>query len=140
MYADLVTVEQAAAHLNLHPKTVLRYIRDGRLPATRVGKSYRIVRTELDAFAGVVSGKSEAAAIARTTCVVDIPRVAVDEAERLATFLQSAALASPGDAPPLHLQTAFDPLSKSMKVVLIGSPSNVAKLLEMLQLKMRVQS
>jgi excisionase family DNA binding protein len=140
MYADLVTVEQAAEHLNLHPKTVLRYIRDGRLPATRVGKSYRIVRTELDAFAGVVSSKSEAAAIARTTCIVDIPRVTVDVAERLATFLQSAALASPADTPPLHLQTAFDPLAKSMKVVLIGGAANVAKLLEMLQLQMRARS
>jgi len=140
MYADLITVEQAAEHLNLHPKTVLRYIRDGRLAATRVGKSYRIVRAELDAFAGVVSSRSEAAAIARATCIVDIPHVTVGEAERLATFLQSAALASPADSPALQLQTAFDPLAKSVKVVLIGSPSNVAKLLEMLQLQMKARS
>ena len=39
MSTTLFTVEQAAQRLNLHPKTVLRYIRDGQLPATRVGKS-----------------------------------------------------------------------------------------------------
>lgn len=136
MSASLVTVEQAAEHLNLHPKTVLRYIRDGRLPATRVGKSYRIARTRLDAFAGVASDQSETAAGVRATCIVDIPDVSVDAAERLATFLQSAAIAGPADTPALHLQTAFDPLAKSMKVVVIASPSKVAKLLEMLQVHM----
>src|SRR5919109_1266080 len=98
----LVTVEQAAEQLNLHPKTVLRYIRDGRLPATRVGKSYRIVRAKLDAFAGMASGKSEAVVGARTTCIVDIPNVSVDGAERMATFLHSAAMAGDADTPPLH--------------------------------------
>ena len=47
MSQQLVTVEQAAQELSLHPKTVLRYIRDNRLPATRVGRSYRILRSEL---------------------------------------------------------------------------------------------
>lgn len=136
MSASLVTVEQAAEHLHLHPKTVLRYIRDGRLPAKRVGKSYRIARTGLDAFSGVASAQSEAAAGIRATCIVDIPDISVDTAERLATFLQSAAMASPADTPSLHLQTAFDPLAKSMKVVVIASPSNAAGLLEMLQVKM----
>ncbi len=52
---DLCTVETAAAHLQVHRKTVLRYIRDGRLPATRIGKAYRIQRADLDAFAGTPS-------------------------------------------------------------------------------------
>lgn len=140
MSDSLVTVEQAAERLNLHPKTVLRYIRDGRLPATRVGKSYRIVRTKLDAFAGVASGKSERAAGARTTCIVDIPDISVDKAERMATFLHSAALAGDADTPPLHLETVLDPLARSMKVVMIGSPSDVSKLLEMLQLQLKSRS
>lgn len=135
MSASLVTVEQAAKHLNLHPKTVLRYIRDGRLPATRVGKSYRIARPKLDAFAGVAGNETETAGV-RATCIVDISDVSVDAAERLATFLQSAAMAGPADTPALHLQTAFDPLARSMKVVVIASPSNAAKVLEMLQVQM----
>lgn len=134
MRATFVTVEQAAEQLHLHPKTVLRYIREGRLPATRVGKSYRIARTSLDAFAGVESGPSEPAEV-RATCIVDIPGISADASQRLSTFLQSAALAGPADRPPLHLQTAFDPLANSTKVVIIASPSNVAELLEMLQVQ-----
>jgi len=136
----LVTVEQAAEELNLHPKTVLRYIRDGRLPATRVGKSYRIARAKLDAFAGIASGKPESGAGARATCIVDIPDIAVDVAERTATFLHSIAMAGNAGTPPLHLQTAFDPPARSMKVVVIGNPSDAGKLLEMLQLQLRPRS
>ncbi|MBI2742228.1 MAG: excisionase family DNA-binding protein [Rhodospirillales bacterium] len=136
----LVTVEQAAEQLNLHPKTVLRYIRDGRLPATRIGKSYRISRAKLDAFAGVASGQSQAAADARTTCIVDIPNISVEGAQRMATLLHSASLTGDAETPPLHLETAFNPLANSMKVVVIGSPSDVARLLEMLQLQIRARS
>lgn len=143
MYAvsgPLVTVEQAAEELGLHPKTVLRYIRDGRVPATRIGKSYRIVRAALDKFAGVANGKSETAAGARTTCIVDIPHMSPERAERTATFLNSAAMAAEVANSPLHVNTAFDPLAGTLKVVLIGSPSDAAKLLEMLQLQLSARS
>ena len=137
MAHPLFTVEQAAQHLNLHPKTVLRYIRDGRLTATRMGKSYRILRADLDAFAGVASGRAPTGPDARTTCITDISGVTVEAAERIATFLQSAAMAGDADTPPLHLQTAFDPLAKALKVVVIGSLSDTGRLLEMLHLHMR---
>lgn len=138
MSQQLLTVEQAAQQLNLHPKTVLRYIRDGRLAATRVGKSYRILRAELDAFAGFASGTSKTDTSARSTCITDIPDVTVEVAERIATFLQSAAMTG-GASTPLHLQTAFDPLAKALKVVAIGSPSDVGRLLEMLHLHVRAR-
>ncbi|MEX2249308.1 MAG: helix-turn-helix domain-containing protein [Parvibaculum sp.] len=135
----LVTVEEAAERLTLHPKTVLRYIRDGRLKATRIGKSYRIAGAALDAFTGVAGGKAETGIGARTTCIVDIPDIVVDRAERLTTFLHSAAMAGTAETPPLHLETAFDPSAQAMKVVVIGSPSDVGKLLEMLALQLRAR-
>jgi excisionase family DNA binding protein len=36
------TVSQAAGLLQQHEKTVQRYIREGKLPATKIGRSYRI--------------------------------------------------------------------------------------------------
>lgn len=135
MSDNLITVEQAAERLNLHPRTVLRYIRNGQLPATRVGKSYRISKARLEAFVGIESTPPEAATGARATCIVDIPGIGVEEAERLATFLQAVALTGDASATPLHLETAFDPVAKSMKVVIIGSPTDAGKLLEMLQLR-----
>ena len=135
MSGHLVTVEEAAEQLNLHPKTVLRYIRDGRLAATRIGKSYRIAREKLDAFAGIARGRPDAATGARATCIVDIPDLTVGEAERLATYLHAAALSGDADTPPLHLETAFDPQSRSMKVVVIGAPADAGELLRMLEMR-----
>lgn len=135
----LVTVEEAAERLNLHPKTVLRYIRDGRLKAARIGKSYRIARADLDAFAGIAGGKAEATPSARATCIVDIPEIAADGAERLAALLHAAAMAGDAETPPLHLETAFDPSAGAMKVVAIGIPSDVSKLMEMLHLQLKVR-
>lgn len=134
MSSALLTVEQAAQQLRLHVKTVLRYIREGRLPATRVGKSYRIEKARLDSFAGIVG--NAVAGDARATCIVDLSGVTPEEAQSISSFLQSAAIAgSHGDA-PLHLETAHDPLSRSLKLVVIGSPGRTAAVLQILELKL----
>ena len=53
MSEEVYTVEQFAERLKLHPKTVLRFIKDGRLRAVKVGKSYRILRTDMEAMTGM---------------------------------------------------------------------------------------
>jgi excisionase family DNA binding protein len=39
--ASLLTAAQAAGRLGLHPKTVVRMARDGRLPAVKIGTGWR---------------------------------------------------------------------------------------------------
>jgi excisionase family DNA binding protein len=135
MSSTLVTVEQAAEQLSLHPKTVLRHIREGRLPATRIGKSYRIEQARLDAFAGVTSGRVGALPDAHTTCVIDMGGLTTDDAKRIATFLGAAALTGDADTPPLHLTTAFDPRAGTLKIVVVGSPIDVARVLELVDMQ-----
>ena len=50
MSEEVYTVEQFAERLRLHPKTVRRFIREGRLRAVKVGRSYRILRSDMEAF------------------------------------------------------------------------------------------
>ncbi len=137
MSETLLTADQAAEDLGLHPKTLLRYIRENRLRATKVGKSWRIARSDLDSFAGIAAGRAEPVAGARATSMVDIPGLTTDRAERIATFLQAMAMTGDADTPPLHLQTAFDPATRVMKIVAIGSPRDVGYLLEMLDAQAR---
>lgn len=47
---DLLTVAQVAEYLQLNRMTVYKYIREGRIPASRIGKSYRVRRQDLEAF------------------------------------------------------------------------------------------
>jgi excisionase family DNA binding protein len=45
-----MTVEQAAEYLQVHRLTVYRYIRQGLLPAAKLGKVYRLFRRDVEAF------------------------------------------------------------------------------------------
>lgn len=128
----LFTVEEAAARLKLHPKTILRYIRDRRLPASRVGKSYRIERSDLDALAGIADERSDAASQGRATCIVDIPEISAHGASHISAFLNAAAMSGEARTKPLHIDTAFDPDTRTLKLVLIGGPGDVSGLLDLL--------
>lgn len=48
MDSPYVTVIEAARYLRVDPATVRRLCSDGALPAMKVGKLYRIKRTDLD--------------------------------------------------------------------------------------------
>lgn len=45
-----VSIGGAAAFAAVHPGTLRRWIRTGRLPVRRAGRVYRIARAELEAF------------------------------------------------------------------------------------------
>ena len=51
MADELLTIDEVAAELKLHPDTIRRYIREGKLKQTKVGgTAIRIRRSELDKF------------------------------------------------------------------------------------------
>ena len=45
---EWLTVAQSAEILQLNPMTILRWIKAGKLPASKIGKSYRVAKTQLD--------------------------------------------------------------------------------------------
>ena len=51
MAEELLTIEQVASELQLHPDTVRRYIRERKLKAVRIASTaLRVRRSELDRF------------------------------------------------------------------------------------------
>jgi len=49
---EFFTVDQFAQVLDMHPRTVRRYIREGKLKATKVGGEWRIRQGDADMFMG----------------------------------------------------------------------------------------
>ncbi len=131
MSEEVYTVEQFAERLKLHPKTVLRFIREGRLRAVKMGKSYRILRSEFDAFTGIAP--KERPSRARVTAIVDLPGVTPESAQRLARVLPSARMGQQTPADPMSIDVAHDPANDHVKVVLVGAPGDVASMLRMVE-------
>lgn len=135
MTEELYTVEAAAERLKLHKKTVLRFLRERRLRATKIGKQYRILRSDLDAFAGAVPAREPRAA--RVTTVVDVPDVDEELRRRLTSTMLAAGSAGVqgGDHEPrahaMSVDVAHDPVRRTVKVIAVGSPSDVAMLLKL---------
>ena len=130
MSEELYTVEFAAQRLKLHPTTILRFIRDGRLTATKVGKSYRILRSDLDRLAGVPARPEGRA---RVTSIVDVAGVDAEQARQLAAATTSAFNARSRSGAPLRVDVIHDPDSSHFKIVLVGAPNDTAAMLELLQ-------
>ena len=51
------TVTETMAYLKLHRNTILRYIRQGKLPAVKFGRVWRIPRESLDKLVADASNK-----------------------------------------------------------------------------------
>ncbi len=140
MLQDLCTVEEAAAGLKLHVKTVRQYVRDGRLKATRVGRQYRLSRHDLEAFAGgsvALSARQTVQPSRRVDvfCIVAIEAIDRAEVIRLTNALLAAARSNSNqNGPPLRVETVYDEACASLKVVLIGSATATAYMLGLIEL------
>lgn len=130
MSNEVYTVEQSAERLKLHPKTLLRFIREGRLRAAKVGRSYRIARADLEAFGGLASPAE--AASARVTTIVDVVDVTPEHAQRLAALVTSVRAGTGARGEPMSIDVAHDPVRRTVKVVLVGSALDVATVLQIL--------
>jgi excisionase family DNA binding protein len=88
------SVESIAQILSIHPKTVRRYITEGKLRAAKVGKQYRVTGHDLSLFVeergpapdAESAGKNEPEALT-VSAVADIDAKDKDEADRISAML-----------------------------------------------------
>ncbi|MEU0781330.1 helix-turn-helix domain-containing protein [Streptomyces sp. NPDC006173] len=128
----LYSTEEVAEMLGLHVRTVRGYVRDGRLPAVRIGKQYRIAAADVDSL---TEGRTPAPAAAASgsprvevTAVVQVDGIDRVAMSRLSTLVTSAAATRPGRGARLHLETLYDEQRNSAKFVAIGSADDTATL------------
>ena len=126
---ELCTVDFAADLLKVHPRTVHRFIHEGRLPARRIGKAYRIRRTDLAALAGLPSAPTEPTA--SLTAFLDIADVGA-EAAKLWRRTVATAVGSRGPTAP-SVQVIYEADARRLKVVVVGSPAAAVAFLSQAQ-------
>lgn len=118
MGENYYSVEQISEMLSIHPKTIQRYIREGKLFASKIGKSWRVTGHDLSLFientktqvkAENTSVKTQAHFKTKVSSVVDIDV----EGKDIAIRIINAVMALPNtrhtehagqDYPTLHTQ------------------------------------
>jgi len=134
---DLYSVEQVAAQLGLHVRTVRNYVRDGRLKAVRIGKQYRIAREHLEAFTGhrAAAPATEIETQLRrvdVSSIVEVEAIGFDAASRVTNTLMAAAKGRSESDGPLRIHTIHDRDRSRLKVILIGSIAATTSLLRLI--------
>jgi excisionase family DNA binding protein len=56
---DILTITELSEHLRVHPTTIYRLLRQGRIPGFRVGSAWRFSRTAIEKWEGTDGGMIE---------------------------------------------------------------------------------
>lgn len=135
MPSQLLTADQVAETLNLHVKTVLRYIREGRLKARRIGKEYRIVRADLDAFAGDTRGPEPPVVRTRhviASTVLDVDAISPDDSHRVTTMVMASLNSRRGHEDFPRVDTIYYEEQAKLRVTITSSVELTVELLRMI--------
>src|SRR5262245_50994734 len=129
---QLYTVDEVAERLNLHVKTVRRYIQQGKLPAKRIGKEYRITRSALDEFAGATPPEPEQVVRTRqviASSIVDIDAISPEDSQRITTFVMAGLNARRGEGDFPRVDSLYDTERGRLRIMITASPQLTSDLL-----------
>lgn len=137
----MYTVSQVARILDLHPKTVRRFIREGRIRALKIGREWRIRKEDLREYAhGELAGGSPEFESAiplldriRVSAVIELVDANSEEVSRISNSL----IAVLNSKDPAWGDSRYDlilhPETHQARFVLYGSPPFITTLLECVQ-------
>lgn len=132
MFDKFYSVDEIAEMLKIHPKTIQRYIREGKLKASKVGKSWRVSGHDLSIFtegsndsytAPPVLGDAAEQKEIKVSAVVDIPVADTQESVRIANTLTAISNSKPAEYGAASVQTQYLMSEKVIRVMVWGSLS-----------------
>lgn len=128
------TAEQAAEMMKMHIKTVQRYIREGRLRANKVGKSWRITGHDLSVFLEGERDEENAGhameSRVQVSAVADILAVSQQDAIRVMNTLTALSNAKPKEEGESSLAVQYIEPEHKVRAMLHGSLGYVRMLLD----------
>ena len=114
----------------MHPKTVQRYIREGKLRAVKVGKGWRVSGHDLSVFTESIPPSGGETPVAVVSCVADIYAADRDAAIRMMNALGAAHTGKPPEYGQGSVQTQYIPEEQKLRVTLYGGARFTALMLD----------
>jgi len=143
--ADLLTVHQLAQMLDMHPRTIRRYIRENQLKATRVGGEWRIRKEDAEMFIGskldeikseamddiraFMEGRDSEAEGKLQVCTVLDCYVETEEAVKISEVIMRHMNQTDPARGKAKFQYFFDNQAQKGRYIIWGTPAFVGKVL-----------
>jgi excisionase family DNA binding protein len=130
---EFYSPEEVASKLGLHVRTIRRFIRNGKLRATRIGKQYRISAVELAALAAPASPAPVISRVRRVlvTSIVDIDAISRTESDRITTLVTSIFTAA-RDSGHKRVDTLYFEEQGRLRITIHADAGYTASLLGMI--------
>ncbi len=136
----MYTVEELAQILSLHPKTVQRFIREGKIKATKIGREWRVRKEDLRDFAHSelsAPRAEEPAATSRladriqVTAVIELDEGHSSEVSRISNSLIAVLNCKDPRFGAARYDLIYHPEIRKARFVIHGSPLFIRTLLEL---------
>jgi len=139
MEHKLYSIADLSDILKLHPKTILRFIHEGKIKARKIGRSWMVSRDELkeyahSEFAGEERPRQETSPVRlaeriAVSAVVEIDEENSDEASRISNSLMAMLNGKDDSWGKTRFDFFYYPEIRKAKYVLYGSPKFIAAVL-----------
>jgi len=136
MVSQFYSVDQIASMIDLHPKTIQRYIREGRLKAQKIGKAWRVSGHDLSVFVegtdgarkddtspGLQSIIQAADKTIRVSAFIDIPVNNHAEAVQVANWITAMMNARSSEREYSSMNSQYIEPEHIIRIMLWGSPA-----------------
>ncbi len=126
MSNEYYTVEQISNMLAIHPKTIQRYIREGKLRASKIGKGWRVSGHDLSVF--VENNRDERPGSENrpersivASSVIDIIACGKEDAIRIMNTLTAALNSKPPEYGRSSMQSQYIERENMVRIMLFGN-------------------
>jgi excisionase family DNA binding protein len=140
MDENYYTVDQISQMLRIHPKTIQRYIREGKLNATKIGKGWRVSGHDLSRFTegenlsfGSKTPETPATERVKASAVIDIEVHHKDEANRIINSLTAAMHTKPPEYGRASMHSQFLEAEYKVRITLWGNLQFMSAILNALE-------
>ena len=134
------TAEEISNLLNIHVKTVQRYIREGKIRATKIGKSWRVTGHDLSMFTEeqattqITTEKSKEMARGKASSVIDLVVGSKEEAGRISNSLTAAMNVKPMEYGQASFQSQYIEQESTLRIMLWGNIRFTSSMMQMIEM------
>lgn len=136
MSDKLFTVAELSEMLKLHPKTIVRFINEGKISGNKVGRAWTVTQAALNTFMQANQAQPEpvniGSGIVRVSAVVEIFEQDSGEAQRLSTTLMAMLNNERNGERGVRYDFFWQPETKTAKHVFYASPRQISDIMNII--------